>query len=232
MSFGVFPEQSRPYDVRTTQPFTCIYSKEINENIGCSQILFIYIHALTRYQHRSTRTCRGERTTLSSALSRGNPEGDRSRTVAGTRRPASSASFMTMARLTTAALAFDNPAIQPCSSTSPRYDDYEKEYWIKVTAVIRTFLIVNLKSSPTPSRSPAPCLASPRGGPRSARPRPNPRRGQRPRTADDCAPRGASTATQRLPVSPGGHARDEASGGLMPRNRGRACGLAVVGRSG
>jgi len=139
---------------------------------------------------------------------------------------------MTMARLTTAALAFDNPAIQPCSSTSPRYDDYEKEYWIKVTAVIRTFLIVNLKSSPTPSRSPAPCLASPRGGPRSARPRPNPRRGQRPRTADDCAPRGASTATQRLPVSPGGHARDEASGGLMPRNRGRACGLAVVGRSG
>ncbi|KAG2633857.1 hypothetical protein PVAP13_2NG153006 [Panicum virgatum] len=108
-----------------------------------------------------------------------------------------------MARLTTAALAFDNPAIQPCSSTSPRYDGYEKEYWIKVTAVIRTFLIVNLKSSPTPSRSPAPCLASPRGGPRSARPRPNPRRGQRPRTADDCAPRGASTATQRLPVSPG-----------------------------
>ena len=47
MSFGVSPEQSRPYDVRTTQPFTCIYSKEINENIGCSQILFIYIHALT-----------------------------------------------------------------------------------------------------------------------------------------------------------------------------------------
>ena len=94
MSFDVSPEQSRPYDVHTTQPFTCIYSKEINENIGCSQILFIYIHALTRYQHRSTRTCRGERTTLSSALSRGNPEGDRSRTVAGTRRPASSASFM------------------------------------------------------------------------------------------------------------------------------------------
>ena len=48
MSFGVSPEQSRPYDVRTTQPFTCIYSKEINENIGCSQILFIYIHALTQ----------------------------------------------------------------------------------------------------------------------------------------------------------------------------------------
>ena len=48
MSFGVSPEQSRPYGVRTAQPFTCIYSKEINKNIGCSQILFIYIHALTK----------------------------------------------------------------------------------------------------------------------------------------------------------------------------------------